>query len=100
MHISDHGINPVSSNLPVDNVVKVEKEARENVGSNAASDSSARLELSDLAKDFSKAVQKLEKEEEVRPDKLEEARAALRDFSPTDEQIDVILNKIIPETRG
>lgn len=56
----------------------------------------ARLELSDMAKDFSKAVQMLDDQEQVRPDEVERGRELVDNFQPpADEDIDQILDGIL-----
>ena len=95
MHISDRGVNPLSSGLPVDRIQQ-DKQSSEHLESNASHEGS-RLHLSDLAKDFSKAVQQLDEKESIRENRVAEARNSLENFSPTDEEIDVIMNKLVPE---
>ena len=58
----------------------------------------ARLKISDQAKDYSKAVQQLEEAEEPRADVIANAKQKIAEWQDlTDDQIDVITNKLVDE---
>ena len=57
-----------------------------------------RVQISDVARDFSKAVQQLKADEQVRPEEVERGKEILKAWTePTDEQVDVIINKLVDE---
>lgn len=56
------------------------------------------VKISDLAKDFSKAVQELAQEEEIRPEMVEKGRQLMELWTePSSSEVDVIINNMTSE---
>ena len=85
-------ITPIN---PVPVTERLNAQRSEPVRESNAQEDPTRVQISDVAKDFSKAVQQLKAEEALRPDEVERGRSILKNWSSlSDEQVDVILNKV------
>lgn len=83
---------------PVPQVDKVQQRRSDAVRDSNVRQDPATVQISDMGKDFSKAVQKLAQEEEIRPEMLERGRQVLEMWSePSDAEVDVIANNMVEE---
>ena len=92
----DGNIHPSSQVGSVESIIP-KQESQDNKGDNVQQDP-ARLELSDMAKNFSKAVQHLKEAEEPRPEELAQGKEIVSNWQqPTDQEIDIIINDLFTE---
>ena len=92
----DGKIDPIVA-LPQMDRLKEKRPDSSKESSNVQEDP-ARVKLSELARDYSKAVQRLKEDEEIRPEEVDRGKAIIKNWEPpTDEEVDVIINKVIDE---
>ena len=92
--------NSVSLNVKIDGHKpghKIDKE-RKNVQNNSESGRATNVQVSPMARNFSKALKMLDQEEEARPEMVEKGREILKNWQPpTDKQVEHILSELLHE---
>ncbi len=91
----DPNVEPI---VPVPQSERMAEKRSEAVRESNAQEDPTRVQLSDVAKDFSKAVQQLKAEEQVRPDMVNRGKDILDNWKkPSDDEVDTIINGIFDE---